>query len=643
MASQLESLLEDSGGRPDTRLKDELAARLWTDGPPSHLNIKTPIFLQESDWILSTEFKPHNKLRTSPCAGGLLIHGPPGFGTTDLAIRVLEYLRSTDENTSCLYLHYLFDARDARSCSEEALARSLLCQVLSNTGVEYLADDFIESLLKSAPEAHGRLGSAQQLWNRLTAALTHRDMGPVVVASTSPMFADIIDAMNRRSPWGEHLSDVRIKTAELESSKASTSKKMFQSQVNKVTLSHRDFLQNVFHALSEKALLILSWMTLARRPLSVNELSVALALNGKQLTRYDVEEGICLSTAVPRILVSPAAAMSLTHRDIAERCVSYLLMLGREESRSPGLEKLRSREVHRPDIMDFARYAFAHWCDHCRLVAEPPQTLTEGVKQLLGDPVMDRLLLLMDPKNQGYPTPGSGLSRTLILASSLGLHEIVKDVTLVQKDQPVSVSDYEASLWGAARAGYGDIVKTLTTVAGQEVSLLPPILAASQGGHLDLLKDLLDRTMVITRTESASNWNVSDQSEAMLVLHVALYPALISACEKGHLEVVKELLHRGTPAFIPTPSEKEGHLNPNFSSSPLHIAAQYGHTDIIDVLLANIDNLGSGSVRAKAALESVDTQDYTPLQRAGRGKFYDTVEKLLSYSQGAVQINQVGF
>ncbi|KAL5546275.1 hypothetical protein UlMin_005962 [Ulmus minor] len=98
--------------------------------------------------------------------------------------------------------------------------------------------------------------------------------------------------------------------------------------------------------------------------------------------------------------------------------------------------------------------------------------------------------------------------------------------------------------------------------------------------------------------------------------------ALFTAAEKGHLEVVKELLHYST---------KEGIMTKNRSGfNPLHVAATHGHQAIVQVLLEFDPELS----------KTVGQSNATPLISAATRGHSAVVEELLSKDSSMLEISR---
>ena len=119
----------------------------------------------------------------------------------------------------------------------------------------------------------------------------------------------------------------------------------------------------------------------------------------------------------------------------------------------------------------------------------------------------------------------------------------------------------------------------------------PLIMSAIQKGHLEIVKALLDAENVI---------------DSYLYL-----PDLIHiATKKGHVEIVKELLIRGADQN----SRRHRHI-----FTPLHIAVRTGNLEMVELLL----NKGANP-------NASDFHGYTPLNHIGFSKSLKIAEALLA-------------
>jgi ankyrin repeat protein len=109
------------------------------------------------------------------------------------------------------------------------------------------------------------------------------------------------------------------------------------------------------------------------------------------------------------------------------------------------------------------------------------------------------------------------------------------------------------------------------------------------------------------------------------------FSALHLACEKGHAEVVKILLHHGANINLKSQVRVQRPLSPHsdllylpwsqtLTATPLHLASQHNHVEIISILLEN-----------GALVNDVDIGGACALHKACLRGFSEAVNVLLAY------------
>jgi len=368
---------------------------------------------------------------------------------------------------------------------------------------------------------------------------------------------------------------------------------------------------------------VLMWVVYAERPLLVDELSHALAveigsadLDPNNVPALRTLLSSCLglvtveaSSSTVRLvhftlqehLLSDPTLFHIPHSTLAEVCLTYL-NFGSVWDLSPTVYLA-------PSTLPLLGYASLHWGKHTKL------GMTESVK-ILGLRLLDRFdehisaqLLLLS--NNKYNRSGPFfLSRTgpvgftgLHGVSFLGITGLVASV-LGMKEWDVNTTDCTGSTaltWAATR-GHEEVVKALfeledinpdktDTVYGRT-----PLSRAAENGHERVVKMLLERDGV--------NPDRADTKYGRT--------PLLRAAGNGHELVVKMLLERdgvnldrADTKYGQTPlswASKNGHegvvklllqredINPDhadtfFGQTPLAWAAEGGHREVVGLLL----------------------------------------------------------
>merc|ERR1712111_89346 len=115
------------------------------------------------------------------------------------------------------------------------------------------------------------------------------------------------------------------------------------------------------------------------------------------------------------------------------------------------------------------------------------------------------------------------------------------------------------------------------------------LILAGKKGHLDILRELLDRGANI---EAQDKWQGNT--------------ALQYAAQNNHLEVVKELLDRG--ANIEAQGKWQG-------NTALHYAARYNRLDVVKVLLDRGANVRTKNADGETALKLARQKGHTEIVR----------------------------
>ena len=366
---------------------------------------------------------------------------------------------------------------------------------------------------------------------------------------------------------------------------------------------------------------VLMWVVYAERPLLVDELSHALAveigsadLDPNNVPALRTLLSSCLGLVTVEASSSTVRLMHFTlqehllsyptlfhspHATIAEVCLTYLNFRSVRDL-SPTLRSA-------PSTLPLLEYASLHWGEHTKM------GMTENVKMLamrlldrFDEHISARLLLLNFKDSHFNPyfhrTSGPRGFTGLHGASFVGIEEIVADI-LEMKGWDVNAIDYTGStaLTWAATKGHEDVIKVLL----EREDINPdqqdpadgrtPLSLAAENGREGVVKLLLERGDV--------NPDHVDTDYGQTPLSWA--------AEKGHSEIVKILLERG--------DVNPDHADTGLDQTPLSWAAEKGHSEIVKILLE----------RGDVNPDHADTYlDQTPLLRAAM-KGHSRVVKIL--------------
>ena len=324
----------------------------------------------------------------------------------------------------------------------------------------------------------------------------------------------------------------------------------------------------------ELGMRVLSWITHAKRPLSVDELRYGLAVEYSDVAEHLEEfhednllspESLVDVCAGLVIIDSNSQVVRLVHYttqeyldkermrlfksaeiDISRACLTYL-------SYNIGIE-VQDEEIRNEVIEShpFLDYACHHWFSHAKTV------------QLSEDP---------DPKFVKALTCFKSSNSITISVHLLRLLRDVSDIFwwLGGHDRTKETYPYEL----ASRFGLEDLLEVLLyRRTGPYPSLDSSLVFASFYGHLNIARLLLQHG-------AASNATLSNEG-------IGILSALGGACIGGHLAMVELLIENGADIH-------------GRNTSPIHDAAAFKNLDIIDLLLkkgVNVNARNSGGVTA---------------------------------------------
>ena len=405
----------------------------------------------------------------------------------------------------------------------------------------------------------------------------------------------------------------------------------------------------------EVAKLILGWVAVARRPLTVGELAMVLTLGteewkGNTVPPEDVldelkdgfkccEPLICVDTAANAInLVHQSAKDYLLGRHLQDNvkvlsqyhvlidrtnllmfrtCWKYLSFKEFEEGTiiiECNSDHHLSRRILSEEFLHnhcFLRYAREEWDKHA-LAASPALAIHFGFRK----DDLDRLPTFRDS--------------WLIRAAAKGQEEVV--LRLLQNGaKPESTDNFATPLSWAAMNGHEAVVKLLlnrddVTINVQNQYGETPLSLAAKNGHQAIVKLLLNRDDIATdfrniNDQTPLSWAARTGQEAVVKLLLNRNDVaadsqdwdgetpLILAAKNGHAAVVQLLLNRDGVAVNRQNQSGE---------TPLSLAAKNGHEAVVKLLLNRND----------VTINCEDHSGRTPLFFAAKNG-HETIVKLL--------------
>ncbi|UKZ72900.1 hypothetical protein TrVFT333_000537 [Trichoderma virens FT-333] len=411
----------------------------------------------------------------------------------------------------------------------------------------------------------------------------------------------------------------------------------------------------------ELAMLVLSWITCAKRPLKILELQHALAVEAK---KYRIDDENLLPIGDMISVCSGLAAVDeergiirlihyTTHEylgrtqkrwfpwaesAITRICVTYLLLDDFQtgpcqtncvSTFGPCAESCAYGERLR--LFPLYHYAANHWGHHARRCSKLDEEVMNFLNRNANVEASSQALMRRWPTclYADVPRRVTGLH----LASYFGVSEAVNAILQCNLSADVKDSHAATPLQYAVMNGHEDIVKLLLATGQVDPDSCDkrggtPILYAAKNGHESVVNLLLETGKI--------NPDSSGEYGGML---------LLDAVENGHGDVVKLLLAAG---------KVNPHYEDEYGETPFLCAVQTGHTNIIRLLLTKSEvNPGFSDKYLKTALSYAaekgyrdivelllktgeaapyfaDSKNRTPLSYAAEKGYRDIVELLLT-------------
>ena len=361
---------------------------------------------------------------------------------------------------------------------------------------------------------------------------------------------------------------------------------------------------------------VLMWVSNAERPLRIDELCHALAVD-MQSTDLDPENvrpadtvlGSCLGLAVVdaetltvRLIhhtlqeyLSQSAIFPDAHKTLGQICLTYL-------GHNP-VRDLPANSVSNLQHVPFLEYSSLYWGSHAKIgLTDHSKSLAMELLNRGGNHIYATLLVRRIRRSHSCSLPNH-LWPSLHCASYFGIDDLVADL-IEREDCDINQSDcmgFTALAW-AARRGNEGVVRWLLT-RDEVIPDRPskdgrtPLYSASNNGHEGVVKLLLARNDVDPEKPDdkgetslwAASWNGHEGVVKLLLARNDVCPdkpsedgrtPLRSASSNGHEGVVKLLLARNDVS--PDRPSKDGR-------TPLYSASNNGHERVVKLLLARND------------------------------------------------------
>ncbi|KAH8719160.1 hypothetical protein GQ44DRAFT_687973 [Phaeosphaeriaceae sp. PMI808] len=319
---------------------------------------------------------------------------------------------------------------------------------------------------------------------------------------------------------------------------------------------------------SEYAMRILQWLTFSARPLSVEEIAEAVAINVARDPAFDRDEvledpleALTICSSLVTITTDEAEGrwkpakqiIALAHYSVQEYLVSDRIKQGSAKQYSmqevechnaitksslkylTQLQQPLSKEVLEGCAL--ARYSAEFWSSHLRKTGDEIEQVSRLAMSLMAtkEPAYLTWIQLYDPdrpwKEPNLEKSLDSVPIPLYYAANLGLSTITRLLLDQRAEVNAQGGDYGNALQAASARGHEEVVKMLlnngANVNAQGGFYGNALQAASYGGHEQVVKMLLDKDADINAQGG--------------VYGNALQAALVG----GHEQVVKMLLNNG--------------------------------------------------------------------------------------------------
>ncbi|TVY33521.1 Ankyrin [Lachnellula occidentalis] len=386
---------------------------------------------------------------------------------------------------------------------------------------------------------------------------------------------------------------------------------------------------------SELAGQVISWITLARRPLAILELLHALAIEigDSKLDETNIPElediaSVCAglvivdeeSNIIRLVHYTTQEYFERTHQrwfpeaqaGIANSCLTYLAFDAFEAGPTPtgdGFDaRLRSNALY--------EYAALNWGHHARLAASiEVDTLIFSLFESQAKLSSSTQVLVVESNFNYYENveprqDAAEIISGMHVAAHFGLGNVILNLRAKGQHSDLNSHDCSTPLSIAAARGHIEVVEILlamSDVNSDSRSVLysgashdgrTPLSFAAEEGHEEVAKLLIAKP------------GVNVNSKGLGRKHSGMRPLSLAA-SRGHLSVVKQLL---AAKCI------EVDIKCGKGNTPLSWASQNGHEAVVELLLAK------GSVD----LNSVNNKGLTPLFLAIRSKHEGVAKTLLA-------------
>ena len=429
-----------------------------------------------------------------------------------------------------------------------------------------------------------------------------------------------------------------------------------------------DRIVNQFTELPPWARTALSWIVHAFRPLTCNELSVAIAIHETTTSYSEIENDVPrdIATDLKRLFggilstdhdeirfihlsikenlliqldsSDPSRlSLDLNHSDLAKRCLAYLSFADLENDMLSKPVKASSHEYSPPASLDLLGYAVEFWPEHYRRAEGKEHSKYVALNFIRNGERLKRWSQYRPHRRHRQERASRPIS-ALQVAAELGLADIV--TILVSQDGGKSTisKDKEAALDMAAENSHLEVAIQLMKYGATSSRALG---LAARHGHVGLVQQLIHESdMREMKIDGAPN--VDETSNTDEASDTDGFSPLGTAALRGQTDIIGALLEAGvSPRLVNTSGDtsfslavKGGQLAAlkqllsthdsvaladSTESSLMHLAARRGHLEIVRELIRN-----------GADPNAVGKNGSTPLLLAAEGGHVVLVKELIS-------------
>ncbi|KAJ8130645.1 hypothetical protein O1611_g2981 [Lasiodiplodia mahajangana] len=664
------------------------------------------------DWITKLEsFETWNR-----ASGIRFLHvfGPPGSGVTVLTSNIAWILSEADPEQDICYLSFSFNKQDIRSSSTEKMLE----------GCTFIIDKFLE-LRKRAPHSSIKiiLTSETQDWAQRYSEFFHDvpmknvDVGAVLrgivkdrvkhLVGSRPAWREL-DGLITDIFWGEDqnfylamakVDELKTEIPTILSTKAAMMKRLrdFPTETESFFLR---MVQKVPQGSPDWLLEAIQWICFALRPLTAQELAVAVAVNefkldeATEITLQVFEDSILsdlpgdmnriaghwvnvnggrveiVNTALRSFLVHKYMSVPSMHAEMLIKCIKYLswarMNFATKDDNSEAKMSYFEPNIFGYPSCHFLEYAALYWPYHFNIAPELGSSDVNSVQAFLEDP--ESLNFWSSVVRYYHPVgPSSDFSTSpLTAAAAFGLTPLVEifleQLEATDDGMNTITTLIEKAMDLAVEQGHTEIAVKLYTKL-QDTGLSPGLHKAAGNGNIDLrqfiilnsVKESINDLDTLGYSPLHYGAQHGNKDAVRILLQVGAHPNLITNDSRkstalhltskiGGLEVAQLLVsygadHRICDAAGNSPLELACaggfldlvdlflHLHSleetndesiERTTTPLHLAATYGHTLTCAYL-----------IERGACIRSLDKDNMSAVHRAVAGNFYDTAEMLV--------------